>query len=131
MIPFPDKKYSIIYADPPWSYSDSGCSGAAAAQYALDHNIGRLADDHVNARSFAEAVAVAAPGVVAPELVATNIVVLDVGDRAASQVVATARRQGVGLSAVGSHLVRAVTHLDAGAPACRDAGRLVGELLAT
>lgn len=34
MIPFPDKKYSIIYADPPWSYSDSGCSGAAAAQYA-------------------------------------------------------------------------------------------------
>ena len=34
MIPFPDKKYSIIYDDPPWSYSDSGCSGAAAAQYA-------------------------------------------------------------------------------------------------
>jgi len=34
VIPFPDKKYSIIYADPPWSYSDSGCSGAAAAQYA-------------------------------------------------------------------------------------------------
>ena len=33
MIPFPDKKYSIIYADPPWSYSDSGCAGAAAAQY--------------------------------------------------------------------------------------------------
>ena len=28
------EKYSIIYADPPWSYSDSGCSGAAAAQYA-------------------------------------------------------------------------------------------------
>lgn len=28
-----DKKYSIIYADPPWSYSDSGCIGAAAAQY--------------------------------------------------------------------------------------------------
>lgn len=34
MIPFPNKKYSIIYADPPWSYSDSGCAGAAAAQYA-------------------------------------------------------------------------------------------------
>lgn len=33
MIPFPDKKYSIIYADPPWSYSDSGCAGVAAAQY--------------------------------------------------------------------------------------------------
>ena len=32
-IPFPNKKYNIIYADPPWSYSDSGCSGAAAEQY--------------------------------------------------------------------------------------------------
>jgi N6-adenosine-specific RNA methylase IME4 len=28
-----DRKYGIIYADPPRSYNDSGCSGAAAAQY--------------------------------------------------------------------------------------------------
>lgn len=28
-----DKKYNIIYADPPWSYNDRGCNGAAAAQY--------------------------------------------------------------------------------------------------
>lgn len=33
MIPFPNKKYNIIYADPPWSYNDAGCQGAAAAQY--------------------------------------------------------------------------------------------------
>ena len=33
MIPFPDKKYSIIYADPPWRYSDKGCHGAAAKHY--------------------------------------------------------------------------------------------------
>lgn len=26
-------KYDIIYADPPWSYNDSGCHGAAAKQY--------------------------------------------------------------------------------------------------
>lgn len=26
-------KYDIIYADPPWSYNDSGCQGAAAKQY--------------------------------------------------------------------------------------------------
>ncbi len=26
--------YSIIYADPPWSYSDKGCNGAAETQYA-------------------------------------------------------------------------------------------------
>lgn len=24
MIPFPDKKYSVIYADPPWEYRQSG-----------------------------------------------------------------------------------------------------------
>lgn len=28
-------KYNIIYADPPWSYSDKGCSGNAAEQYDL------------------------------------------------------------------------------------------------
>ncbi len=26
-------KYDIIYADPPWSYNDAGCQGAAAKQY--------------------------------------------------------------------------------------------------
>lgn len=25
--------YSILYADPPWSYNDAGCSGAAAKEY--------------------------------------------------------------------------------------------------
>lgn len=33
MIPFPNKKYSIIYADPPWSYSDKGCNGNAESHY--------------------------------------------------------------------------------------------------
>lgn len=27
------KKYQIIYADPPWSYSDRNCNGACAAHY--------------------------------------------------------------------------------------------------
>ncbi len=26
-------KFSVIYADPPWAYSDAGCNGAAAKQY--------------------------------------------------------------------------------------------------
>lgn len=29
----PQKKYSIIYADPPWSYSDKGCNGNADDHY--------------------------------------------------------------------------------------------------
>jgi N6-adenosine-specific RNA methylase IME4 len=28
MIPFPDKKYNIIYADPPWRYQDTACHGS-------------------------------------------------------------------------------------------------------
>lgn len=27
MIPFPNKKYSVIYADPLWSYQDKRCLG--------------------------------------------------------------------------------------------------------
>ena len=33
MIPFPDKKYSVIYADPPWAYRQGG-RGAAKHHYA-------------------------------------------------------------------------------------------------
>jgi N6-adenosine-specific RNA methylase IME4 len=32
-IPFPDKKYEIIYADPPWSYNDK----MAGHSFSLDH----------------------------------------------------------------------------------------------
>ena len=27
VIPFPDKKYNIIYADPPWQYNESWGNG--------------------------------------------------------------------------------------------------------
>lgn len=33
MQPFPDKKYGIIYADPPWSYSNKGTRAAADRHY--------------------------------------------------------------------------------------------------
>ena len=33
MIPFPDKKYQILLADPPWSYNDQGCHGTMANHY--------------------------------------------------------------------------------------------------
>lgn len=29
----PQKKYNIIYADPPWSYQDKGCNGNAEDHY--------------------------------------------------------------------------------------------------
>lgn len=33
MIPLPDKKYSIIYADPPWDYKNKGTRAAASKHY--------------------------------------------------------------------------------------------------
>lgn len=33
MIPFPDKTYSVIYADPPWSYRNKGTRAAADKHY--------------------------------------------------------------------------------------------------
>jgi threonine aldolase len=77
---------------------------AAAGQYALDHHVERLADDHEHARLLADACGLD------PASVDTNIVVVDVPDAAA--VVAAARDHDVLVSAVGPRALRLVTHLD-------------------
>ncbi len=103
---------------------------AAAADHALEHQLGRLADDHLAALAFAEAVAEAAPGAIdlsrAPQ---TNIVVFDTGARPATEVVAAVREAGVLLSAVGPRAARAVTHLDVTRDECAAAGRITGHVL--
>lgn len=87
---------------------------AAAAEHALDHHLGRLAEDHANARLLAERLA-GVPGV---ELdlatVQTNIVVARLGPDApdAATVVARAREAGVLVVPLGPRTIRAVTHLD-------------------
>ncbi|MCL2491004.1 MAG: beta-eliminating lyase-related protein [Propionibacteriaceae bacterium] len=102
---------------------------AAGCLYALDHNVDRLADDHAGAAALAEAVRDRAPQAVgdAPQ---TNIVVLSTGARASGEVVAAAQQSGVAISGVGPHTVRAVTHLDVTADDCRQAGEILGKLLA-
>lgn len=104
---------------------------AAAALYALDHNIERLADDHANAKAFATELASRAPGVVDPEAVATNIVVIDTGERSSGEVLAAARERGVVVSSLGPRTLRAVTHLDASRADCEQAGAVLGEILAS
>jgi len=101
---------------------------AAGCLYALDHNVGRLADDHAAAVTLAAEVRERAPQALTtpPQ---TNIVVLDTGTRSAAEVVAAAQAAGVALSGVGPHAVRAVTHLDVTIDDCREAGRIVGALL--
>lgn len=53
MIPFPDKKYAVIYADPPWSYRNKKSNGAADNHYPTmglkdicDLPVSDLADDN-------------------------------------------------------------------------------------
>ncbi|MGL4743259.1 MAG: beta-eliminating lyase-related protein, partial [Dermatophilaceae bacterium] len=87
---------------------------AAAGLYALDHHVERLADDHARARRFAVACAEAAPGVVEPAHVETNIVILRVGEVGweAARFVAALAEHGVRTYPVGAGRVRAVWHLD-------------------
>lgn len=101
---------------------------AAAADYAIDHQLARLADDHANAAAFAAAVAAEVPAAVtAPQ---TNIVVIDTGSAVAADVVAAAAQVGVRISALGTRTVRAVTSLEVTAEQAQQAGRLVGAILA-
>ncbi len=87
---------------------------AAAGHYALDHNVDRLADDHEHAAALARACAAARPGVVDPDAVQTNIVVLDLAGTGlnAPDLVAACAAEGVRMSAFGARRVRLVTHLD-------------------
>jgi threonine aldolase len=103
---------------------------AAAADWALDHHLARLADDHAAARAFASGVAEQAPAAVDPGSVQTNIVVLDTGARPAGEVAQAAAAAGVALSVVGERTVRAVTHLDVSAADCMRAAGVVGGLVA-
>ena len=93
---------------------------AAAGRYALDHHLARLAEDHEHARLIAEAVGVD------PDLVETNIVVLERAD--AASYVAAAREQGILLAALGPTTVRLVTHLDVNRAAAEHAATVLGRL---
>lgn len=90
---------------------------AAAALYAVDHHLERLADDHRNARTLAEAIA-DTPGLrLDPPEVETNLVWFEVdSDLAAARDVAAALKQeGVLVHPAGPQTLRACTHLDVSA----------------
>jgi len=82
----------------------------AAALYALDHNLGRIAEDHANAKRLAWGLE-GHPAVrpLAPE---SNIVMLDLVREGADAVIAKLTERGVLVTAFGPKRLRAVTHLD-------------------
>jgi threonine aldolase len=87
---------------------------AAAGRYALEHHVERLADDHARASRAAAAFAEALPGCLDPDLVETNILVMDVSGAGwtGAGLAAAALDQGVRIYAVGPSAVRLVWHLD-------------------
>ena len=105
---------------------------AAAGLHALDHHVERMAEDHANAKWFAEHVS-AMQGV---ELVyadtQTNLVFLDVAPSglAAETVSQRLRERGVALAMRGGTTFRAVTHLDVTRADVEQAARALQEALA-
>ncbi|MEJ5357982.1 MAG: low-specificity L-threonine aldolase [Desulfobacterales bacterium] len=90
---------------------------AAAGLVALEEMVGRLAEDHENARRLAMGLAAIGGIAIDPQAVRTNIVYFEVvkPGLSAEALVAALRREGVRLLAVGPQTLRAVTHYEVSA----------------
>ena len=105
---------------------------AAAALYALDHNMDRLADDHAHARMIAERIAASPRINLDLATVQTNIIVfhLAAGAPSAADFAARARERGLLVSIFGPRTIRAVTHLDVTRQQCERAAGIIAEAAA-
>jgi len=103
---------------------------AAAGVYALEHNVGRLADDHANARLLAERLAAIQGVRLDPGMPETNIVFFDTTDAgiAPADFVAKLLERGVRTGHI-SRRVRAVTHLDVSRADVEKVVQIVRDLL--
>jgi threonine aldolase len=103
---------------------------AAACNYALDHHIERLADDHANAKIIADAVADVPGFTLVPPEVETNLVWFEVDSRhvSAKAVADRLKARGVLVAPLGTRVVRAVTHLDVSREQCEHAAKEIRAL---
>jgi len=93
---------------------------ASMCDYALDHHVDRLAEDHDLASDLGQRIA-GMSGVKTVMPVETNIVIFDLQDDApmAAEVAARLEAAGVIIGAFGPRRIRVVTHLDVDAAAGR------------
>ena len=105
---------------------------AAACDYALDHHVERLAEDHANAAALARGIAQIAGLEVDLASVETNLVYFTVTHAGfdAPRLCAALLGRGVRMGEMGPRTVRAVTHLDVDAAAVDKALAALRELLA-
>jgi threonine aldolase len=101
---------------------------AAGCLHALDHHVQRLAEDHSNARRFADGLAALDGVEIDLATVETNIAIFEVAD--GEGLVRDLAERGVEMTALGGRRVRAVTHLDVDEVGIDRALEVVGELLA-
>ena len=87
---------------------------AAAGIYALEHNIGRLSQDHARAARLAQALAGMRLVRLDPGEVQTNIVIFDISPskKTSAQIQKELEKEGVRVIPFGPTLLRAVLHLD-------------------
>jgi threonine aldolase len=104
---------------------------AAAAIFALDHHLERLASDHAHAQKLAQATAKIAGVRVDLATVETNIVNLDLdAPITAERVSAAARERGLLINPSAPQRLRAVLHLDVAPPDVDSAARILAEAVA-
>jgi threonine aldolase len=87
---------------------------AAAGLYALEHNVERLAEDHLNAKRLARGIADIEGLEIDVNAVVTNILYFNVCQPGltVSTLIERLRAAGVLMLGTGPHSIRAVTHLD-------------------
>jgi threonine aldolase len=102
---------------------------AAAAIYALDYHVERLAEDHANAQVLADAVRKTGSLQLDPPEVQTNIVIFRVDERlgTAAEFEQRLASRGVLTFAIAKQKIRAVTHLDVSAAEAQQAAEIISD----
>lgn len=107
----------------------SGFLGAAAL-YAIENNVERLADDHTNAKTIAQTIAQSDSLHIDVDTVETNIVVFRVDPELGSSAdfCAAAKAAGVWMFPFSHEHVRAVTHLHISENEAAQAGEIIADV---